>query len=145
MCIQKFKQAQTILGQQQDDMLFRALDANGDWTWGSGLANYISGDPAIALNIRTRLYCWLNDCFFDMGAGIDWLNLLGSKGKQGLLDLNCRRIILQSTGVTALNSFTINVNEARRFQGEYNIDTVFSKSYQNSVSQNLNNAINNAG
>ena len=114
-------------------MIIRNLTAAGDWTFGKGVNNYLSGDAAISLNIKTRLLSWVNDCFFDTKAGIDWLNRLGSKNQAGLLALDCRRIILTTPGVTGLLNFDI-VQNGREFIGTYNITTVNSQSYQNSIS-----------
>lgn len=121
-------------------MIFRNLDANHDWEWGSGLANYIAGEDSIGLNINTRLLSWLNDCFFDMSAGIDWLNLLGSIGKENMLNTNLRRVILQSYGVTGLISLSVNLNPQRLFSAEYIINTIYSANYKNTLIQNLQNA-----
>ena len=121
-------------------MIIRNLDSNHDWMFGSSLADFLTNEDAIVLNINTRLLSWLNDCFFDMGAGIDWLNLLGSLGKKNMLDINLRRLILQSYGVTGLTSFYVTLNSNRLFQANYTINTIFSHGYQASLSQNLQNA-----
>jgi hypothetical protein len=113
-------------------MIFRNLMPNGDWTFGKGVNNYLSGDAAIGLNIETRLLSWLNDCFFDTKAGVDWLNRLGQKNQANILALDCRRIILTSPGVTGLLNFDI-VQNGREFTVTYNITTVNSQSYQNSI------------
>lgn len=115
-------------------MIIRNLDKNHDFTFGSGKANYINGDPAIALNIQTRILSWVNDCFFDMNAGIDWVNRLGSKNQRALLELVLRRIILQSYGVTGIVNFD-SVLTNRAFTAHYTINTIFSKSYQNNITQ----------
>lgn len=119
-------------------MIFRNLNANHDWTFGSGLGNYISGNSAIGLNIETRILSWLNDCFFDLNAGIDWLNRLGNKNQKNLLDLDLKRIILQSYGVTALVSFSSELN-GRIYMSSYTVNTIFSQGYQRSLNQNLSN------
>jgi hypothetical protein len=111
-------------------MIIRNLDKNGDWTFGSGKADYIDGNAAIELNIRTRLYSWVGDCFFDTAAGIDWYNRLGSKNQRALLELDLRRIILQSYGVTGIVTFSSNLDSiTRRFSAQYSIDTIYSKNY----------------
>jgi len=120
-------------------MIFRNLTSSGDWTFGSGIGNYITNDAAIGLNIDTRLLSWVNDCFFDMAAGIDWLNLLGSVGKESVLELNLRRVILQSYGVQGLVSFYATLTPDRRFTANYTIDTIFSQSYQNTLMQDIQN------
>lgn len=119
-------------------MIIRNLDANHDWTFGSGLGNYISNDAAIGLNINTRLLSWLNDCFFDMNAGIDWLNRLGSKNQQNLLDIDLRRLILQSYGVQGIVTFSTSLI-GRVFNASYTVNTIFSQAYTNSLEQDLNN------
>jgi hypothetical protein len=120
-------------------MIIRGLNSSHDWEWGSGLANYLTNDAAIAENIDTRLLSWVGDCYFDLAAGIDWLNLLGSLGQEGTLDLNLRRVILQSYGVTGLVSLSVTLNSARLFQAEYVINTIFSQNYQNTLTQDLGN------
>lgn len=118
-------------------MIFRSLDANGDWNFGKGNENYARGDNAIALNIQTRIYSWLNDCFFAMREGIDWYNRLGSKNQRTLLEQDLRGIILKSYGVTGIISLYTTVDGTRKFTGSYNITTINSKSYQNSIKVSL--------
>jgi hypothetical protein len=120
-------------------MKFRNLDANGDWTFGNGLANYVGGNAAIGLNIRTRIYSWLGDCFFDQQAGIDWWNRLGSRNQKTLLDMDLRRIIAQSENVTALVSFA-SVLDGRAYRATYSVNTIYSKSFTDSIQRDLNNA-----
>lgn len=113
-------------------MIFRQLDENGDWSFGKGKNNYVSLDEAIKLNIKTRILSWLNDCFFSLTSGIDWLNRLGSKNQAGLLETDLRRIISQSEGVTAILSFDI-VTQGRAFSATYTVQTIYSKSFTDSL------------
>ena len=117
-------------------MIFRNLDSSGDWLFGQGTSNYISDNPAIGLNIRTRILSWLNDCFFDQEAGIDWLNRLGSKNQRELLELDLRRTILQSFGVTGILEFSSTLTD-RQFTANYSVQTIFSQSYQDSITRDL--------
>lgn len=113
-------------------MIFRTLDEDGDWQFGAGVGNYARDNEAIGLNIKTRLLSWVNDCFFDMPAGIDWVNRLGYKDQRGLLEQELKNVILRSFGVTGLLNFDTVLLD-RRFNASYNIITVFSKSYQDSL------------
>jgi len=113
-------------------MIFRQLTASGDWTFGAGKANFAAGDQAIGLNIRTRLLSWVNDCFFDMPMGIDWSNLLGSKNQREILEQNLRKLLLESFGVTSIIKFDTILAD-RKFSAVYNITTIFSPSFQNSI------------
>lgn len=113
-------------------MIFRNLDSNFDWTFGAGLNNYASGDQAIGLNIQTRYKSWIGDCFFDQKTGIDWANRLGSKNQRDLLESDIKKLISQSFGVTGINSFVTTLDD-RNFTAVYNIRTIFSASFQNSI------------
>jgi hypothetical protein len=116
-------------------MIFRSLDANHDWGFGHGSSNYSTGDAAIGLNIETKLLSWVNDCFFDMTAGVDWLTRLGNKNQRALLEADVKRIIQSSFGVTGINSFAMVVN-GRTFSISADIQTINSPSYKLSISQN---------
>lgn len=113
-------------------MRFRNLTPEGDWTFGQGKSSYATQNKAIGLNIKTRLLSWLNDCFFDTGAGIDWPNRLGSKNQRFLLEQDLRRVILQSDGVTGILTFDT-ILEGRNFTANYSVQTQFSDSYQDSI------------
>ena len=95
-------------------MLFRALDANGDWQFGQGTESYVSGEQAIGLNIKTRILSFLNNCYFDMAAGINWLFYFGVPGQQQATLLSIQAVILQSYGVTKINSVTLNQDRNTR-------------------------------
>lgn len=115
-------------------MLIRALDATGDWTFGQGTESYLYGELAIGENIKTRILSFLNNCYFDTGAGIDWFTYFGLPGKQQITLLSIRAVILQSYGVVKINSLNVNMNENQRSAIiTYNIATIYSPNY----SQNL--------
>lgn len=113
-------------------MIFRNLNNDGDWQFGKGIQSYTNKNQAIGLNIKTRILSWVNDCFFDQLAGIDWANRLGSKNQKDLLDLDLRRIILQSDGVTSIESFD-SVLSGRNFTANYSVNTIYSKEFQDSL------------
>lgn len=110
----------------------RALDAVGDWTWGAGKNNYLTGNAAVAQNIRTRLYSVLNDCFFATADGIDWFNLLGYKN-QTALNLAVSATILNTAYVTGITQLSVIVNAARNIQIIYNATTSFGNSVISTV------------
>jgi hypothetical protein len=111
-------------------MTFRALDSDGDFVWGQGRSSYLTKGDAVNLNIRTRLYCWLNDCFYRMDFGIDWKNLLGSRNpvaETGII-VQTRLMVAQSYGLVRINSVNTSLDRAtRRLTVQFNIDTFFSK------------------
>lgn len=109
-------------------MIFRSLDNNGDWVFGTGTSAYASGNTAIGLNIKTRLLSWLKDCFFAQTAGIDYYNRLGNKGQFDKLAADMKRIIAQSFGVTGIIKFSL-TQVGREFLASYTVQTIFSTSF----------------
>jgi len=113
-------------------MIFRNLTPDHDWTFGKGRQDMTALNQAIGLNIKTRILSWVGDCFFDQTAGIDWINRLGSKNQRALLELDLRRVILQSQDVTGILSFDTVLN-GRNFTARYSVQTIYSKDFQDSL------------
>lgn len=121
-------------------MIFRNQDSSGDWVFGKGGADYLTLNAAIGLNIKTRLLSWLGDCFFAQTEGVDWRNRLGSKNQLTLLSLDLRRIISQSSGVTGIVSFNVDLTPERVVNASYTVDTIYSKGFTDSLSMGGLNA-----
>ena len=66
--------------------------------FGKGRNSYLRDTEALMMNIKTRLLSFLNDCFFDTEAGIDWWNLLGGKDAKGIM-ASVQRVVLRSSNV----------------------------------------------
>ena len=102
-------------------MKIRALDTNNDWTFGKSL--FKRDNNAVAQSIKTKLQSWRGDCYFDLTAGVDWNNILGSKIKQ-LAIADIKRVIAQVTGV-----LTIDVNfdtiDNRNLTVSYTVTTIY--------------------
>lgn len=94
-------------------MIQRQLDVNDDWTFGRGIQNFVTGQAAMMLNLKTRLREWANDCFFNLSAGIDYLNYLGI-GKQSLLDNAIITVTLGSYGVISVDTYSGSLSSSER-------------------------------
>lgn len=93
-------------------MRFRNLDSNGDWVFGKGRSSYLQNTDALMMNIKTRLMSFLNDCFFDTEAGIDWWNLIGGKDMKSLL-ASVQRVVLRSSQVKRIVNLDYTLNNRR--------------------------------
>lgn len=113
-------------------MIVRSLDGNHDFTFGKGKQDYLTEQDAIAQNIQTKLLSFINDCFFDMDAGVDWRRLLGSKNTENEIVLSCRAVILDTEGVVRINSLSSSVQN-RQIIVEYNISTIYSNQFQQTL------------
>lgn len=118
-------------------MRVRALDGAGDWTYGKGKNDYLTRNPAVAQSIQTRLFSFLGDCFFDLGAGIDWFTFLGGKDQIGL-NLAVSAIILNTQDVTGIRQLSIDLQPSnRKLTIQYRVQTTFSV-LSNSFQYDLN-------
>jgi hypothetical protein len=115
-------------------MIVRALDENGDWTFGSGIQNYLTLNAAIAQCIRTRFLSFLGDCFFATSDGIDWFNLLGPNNQLSI-NLSINASILNLTGmvngqtvnlVTGILQLSFKLDAEREFDVKYQVSTIYS-------------------
>src|SRR5690349_2363758 len=114
---------------------FRGINGSNDWAFGQGRNSYFTKQQAIAVNIKTTLLFFLNDCFWAMNFGVDWWNLLGTKNpaaQVGVL-LATRSAIISCEGVVRINSVTAELDAQRRLTLLYNIDTIYSRSVAGSV------------
>lgn len=85
----------------------RGLDADGDWTFGKGFANYKRKDDEIAQNVQTRIKSFKNDWFLDTEANIDWFSILGNKNNEETIKLEVTRVTKATNGVLRVNSVDI--------------------------------------
>lgn len=105
-------------------IICRLLDANGDFTFGSGLNDYVANNAEVAQDIQMNLNMFLGDCFFATNVGIDWFNLLGGKNLTAL-NLAINSAILGTTGVTGLIQTSLSLNEQRQLVVIYSVQTVY--------------------
>jgi hypothetical protein len=119
-------------------MRTRALDSNGDWTFGRGANNYLSRNAAVVQDINTRIQMWLGDCFFDRAAGIDWQNRLGSRNQQAL-QLAISTTILGTHDVVGIKQLSAQLNhQTRNYAVSYQVETSFSTVVAGTFTYSLN-------
>ena len=106
-------------------MKVRSLDANKDWNLGRGMSDYFEDLNAIKQNIQTRIKSFYQNCFFDTLSGIDWFNLLGQRNNVLAIELAVSKMILETTGITQINSLNVSVNEQREVTLTYSVNTIY--------------------
>lgn len=116
-------------------MSVRAIASDGDWTFGQGRQNYLTGEAEIDQDIATALRVFLGECFFDTTFGVDWWNLIGAKNSANAIVLQCRKVIAARKGVTRINKVTAARDTTTRgLRVSYNVSTVYSLQTVNTVS-----------
>lgn len=77
-----------------------------EWVFGRGQSSYVGQQEAIKQDILTALYCFTDDCFYDLDFGIPWLTRLGYKNQKDLLDEDIQEMIENREGVLRVQDFT---------------------------------------
>lgn len=110
-------------------MRVRALTSSGDWTFGQGQNDYVVAQQAVRQIIQTRVLSFLGNCFFDLGAGIDWFNLLGTSQQQAL-NLAISAVILNlppSGTITGIVQTSLTYSPAsRNISFTYQVISIYS-------------------
>src|ERR1035437_4848234 len=114
-------------------MRYRALDADGDMTFGQGSGNYLVNTPAaVAQAVATRLKLFTEEWFLDQTEGTPYATQVFGFGTDSTRDLAVRTRILETQGVTDIvdySSEVVNDSEGptnrRRFVVTATLDTLY--------------------
>lgn len=88
-------------------MKTRALTESGDWTFGKGKANYKAKSEAIRQNVVSRIRSFSNDWFPDIGNGIPWIELLGTKGNEKRIISEIEAVVLATNGIRTIEKLEV--------------------------------------
>lgn len=101
-------------------MLYRAMDANGDYQLGVFLNNT---PAAVGQAVLTRLRLWRGEWFLDITDGTPYIqDILGFNTSY---DLEIQSIILNTPGVSGISGYSSSVNSQRRLSVNCTVDTVY--------------------
>jgi hypothetical protein len=105
-------------------MIVRALDNNGDWTYGNSF--FKRKDDAVMQSIKTKLQSWKGDCFFDLQAGVDWTNIIGSKSanNKALAIADIKRVIAQIDAIITID-LDFDILKDRSLTVSYTVTTIY--------------------
>lgn len=107
-------------------MRVRALDANGDMTFGQGGANFLVNSPAcVAQCVKTRLLLGQGEWFLDVTAGTPWSSQILGK-HVATADQAIRGVVLATQGVSAILLYASSLDPTtRKFTVTYTLDTIY--------------------
>jgi hypothetical protein len=108
--------------------IIRSLDSNNDWNFGRSKQDYLNGRDAVGLDVKTALKEQLNDCFFNLPAGVDYYNRLERKQKNNL-DEEIRTVILKRPDVVGLLDFDSQLSITRNYTAQAEIRSIFGEIY----------------
>jgi hypothetical protein len=96
-------------------MRVRAMDANGDYTFGRGSGNFLINSPAaVAQLVLTALGLLQGEWFLDKTSGMPWAQKVSGYGTQPFYDLAIRELVLGVTEVVSIQNYSSTLNRATR-------------------------------
>lgn len=110
-------------------MRVRALDNNWDFNFGRSRQDYASESLATAYDVKQKILCWFNDCFFDMQSGIDYKNLLGRKGGKQTIDNAIKKILAVQPDIIEITFFDSSVTD-RKYSLTARFKTVYGETIE---------------
>ena len=105
-------------------MKYRALDTNGDTTFGTSTGMLQNSPASVAQAISTRLRLNKGEWFLDKTEGLD-LSLILGNNTQGTRDLAVKSRILGTTGVKSITQYSSTMNASRAFTVNAIVDTIY--------------------
>lgn len=106
-------------------MTVRAIDNNGDWMFGRSMLDYKQDLEEVKQNILTSLRSWKGDCFFDLDTGIDWINYLGSYGRDKELKNDIIKVVGAVEGVVNIEKYDAFIDDNRKINIILYVNTIF--------------------
>jgi hypothetical protein len=105
----------------------RALDANGDYSFGQSAANFLVDSPAaVAQCVLTRLRLWQGEWFLDLTAGTPWMQQIMGKSRPAGRDAAIRQVILLTPFVKGISNYATTVDlRTRAWTMSCDLDTAF--------------------
>lgn len=96
-------------------MRYRKMDANGDYTFGNQQADFYVDTPAgVAQAVQTRLELFTGEWFLDTTDGTPWRTDVLGKYTQRAYDTVVKDRILQTDGVTSIDSYSSTMDRNAR-------------------------------
>jgi hypothetical protein len=111
-------------------MRYRKLDANGDYTFGHGQADFYRDQPeAVAQAVETRLRLFTQEWFLDLSEGTPWREEVLGKYTQNAYDTVIKDRIIGTQGLSSLDTYDSSRNaDTRALSVQATITTIYGQS-----------------
>lgn len=108
-------------------MRYRALSADGDYTFGQGNQNFLIDTPdAVAQAVKTRLLLMTGEWFLDKTEGTPYATEILGTGTAPFYDQAIRQRILDTQGVTGIAKYSSRAVN-RRLSVAATINTIYGQ------------------
>lgn len=112
-----------------------ALDGDHDIFVSGGNLSRVSEGAEVAQKIGTKYLHYLGEWWLDLDSGVPWFqSILGEASELAEAESILKRVVTTTPGVTALISFTADLDAARLFAITFEADTEFGSTGSVTVS-----------
>lgn len=113
-------------------MIYRKLDANGDYVFGNNKLDYIDGKEAVAQAIKTKICLFYQEWWENLSLGIPMFQSIIGKvadsNEQMTITLLVTQRITEISEVTTVKNVEINYNnDVRTISLSLNVDTIYGE------------------
>lgn len=111
-------------------MTYRTLDSNGDYSFGHGVSNFITGLAAVRQAIQTKLNMLQGEWWESLNDGLPlFQQILGVSGtvkEISVIDLTIKSRIMEVSGVTGFSYFKSNFDyPTRKYVAVVRVNTIY--------------------
>lgn len=87
-------------------MRYRALDVDGDYSFGQGQAEFLVDIPeTVGQAVKTRLALWTGEWFLDLVEGTPYATQVLGENTKGTYDQAIQERIIETPGVTQITEY----------------------------------------
>lgn len=117
-------------------MRYRKLDANGDFTIGTGADFHVNTPDAVGQAVLTRLKLWKGEWFIDTADGTPWMGeILGKRHAGKNPDAVIKQRILGTQGVKEITEYSSTYDgNTRKLTVTATLNTIYGAT---TISENL--------
>ena len=110
-------------------MRYRKLDDAGDYCFGRGQFDFLINSPeSVGQAVQTRLQLWTGEWFANTEDGTGWGSRVLGRGTASIYEMELRRRILETSGVTEIADLTASYNaQTRTLDVIATINTVYGQ------------------
>lgn len=107
-------------------MKVRKLDAQGDYTLGTGNDFYVNSAAGVAQAVKTGLALMTGEWFVDISAGTPWLPGILGKVRLQNYDVLLKERVLGTPGLLSITSYSSSLDSTKRsLSVPIEIDTIY--------------------
>ena len=110
-----------------DEMKYRRLSPTGDYMFGFGNTSFATDLEACAQAIKTKLKMFQGEYWEDLDEGLPFFQQMAGSRNKTMIDALIRSRILETPGVTSIQSFSSEISADRKYTATALVNTEYGE------------------